>query len=75
VEWFYARFGAGRVPGGPEVAAARRALRCGGLRDLIEATTAPLTASRFVDNLGVSLRTRSLRVAPEPRAAARQLCR
>jgi arabinofuranosyltransferase len=75
VEWFYARYGAGRVPGGPEVAAARRALRCGDLRDLIEATTAPLTASRFVDNLSLALRTRSLRIAPEPRAAERELCR
>jgi arabinofuranosyltransferase len=75
VEWFYGRFADARSGGGPAVEAARRAVRCGELRDLLEATSAPLTAGRFLDNLGVAVRDRSLRIAPDPRAAERELCR
>ena len=65
----------GRAAGGQGVEAARRAVRCGALGGLLRATTAPLTTGRFLDNLGLALRDRSLRIPRDPRAAARELCR
>jgi len=83
VEWVYGRFadprrlGRGRLPAADasRVAAARRALRCGGLREVLDATSAPLTPGRFTDNLALAVRERALRVPRDPRAAARELCR
>jgi arabinofuranosyltransferase len=81
VEWFYARFAppaalarAHRDRATPGVAAARRALRCGGLRDVLEASSEPLTVGRFVDNLGVAVGQHALRVPGDPVAAERELC-
>jgi arabinofuranosyltransferase len=74
VEWFLARTAPPSPGDTPAVAAARRALRCGGLRDVLEATDAPLTLRRFVSNLAVAVSQRSLRIAPDPVAAERELC-
>jgi arabinofuranosyltransferase len=74
--WFLARFATGRVPLSlrANVAAARRALRCPPLRRVVEATTAPLTLGRAVENLGVAVRAHGLRFDSEPQVAARELC-
>ena len=62
------------LPAVDEVAAARAALSCGDLAELVEATTEPLTVSRFVDNLlGAPGRT-SLRIPTDPFAAEREFC-
>jgi arabinofuranosyltransferase len=74
VEWFYGRFADGRAPGGQGVEAARRAVRCGALGGLLRGTTAPLTVDRFLDNVGLAVRDRALRIPRDPRAAARELC-
>ena len=50
------------------------AVRCGPLAEVLRGATAPLTASRFADNIGVALSTRSLRVAKDPVQARRELC-
>ena len=56
------------------VSAARRALECSRLRDFVETYRAPLTASRFVDNLGAAFSNFGFRIAPEPRDAVREFC-
>ncbi|MEA2474928.1 MAG: arabinofuranosyltransferase [Thermoleophilaceae bacterium] len=56
------------------VEAARRAIGCGELHDLLRAIEEPLDAGRFVDNLGAAVRLRSLRVPRDPEQAARALC-
>jgi arabinofuranosyltransferase len=56
------------------VNAARRALECDRLRDFVETYRAPLTASRFVDNLGAAFSNFGFRIPPEPRDAVRELC-
>lgn len=57
-----------------EVAGARAALRCGGLRELLAAIGEPLTGERFVGNLLAAGRLTALRIAPEPLAAVREMC-
>jgi arabinofuranosyltransferase len=58
-----------------EVAAARRALACGDLKELIDSTEAPMSFSRFWDNLvGAWDRTR-LRIPSDPFEAEREFCR
>jgi arabinofuranosyltransferase len=74
--WALARFAdPATVASDPAVAAARAASRCGPLRDVLVGVTAPLTAGRFLDNVGVAVRTRGLRVAPDPERARVELCR
>jgi arabinofuranosyltransferase len=77
--WHIARFAdpAAAVPDGAqsEVEAARRALGCGPLRELQAATTDRLTISRFVHNVGLSIRLRNFRFPSDPSAAEAQLCR
>lgn len=77
--WVVARFGA---PGAPlpdgvtagDVDAARRALRCGALRDLEVATGAPLTPARFVSNLRLAIQLRDFRFPSDPSAALARFC-
>jgi arabinofuranosyltransferase len=80
--WMVARFG---IPGGDvlptgdglspgAVAAARRALRCDSLASYLQAITAPLTASRFVSDLGDSWRFTTLSFSAVPARAAEELC-
>jgi arabinofuranosyltransferase len=79
--WVLARFAVPATPAGarwletePQVVAARRALACRPLRDLIAATSAPLTPERFLDNAAYAVRSRSLRFSDNPLRAERQLC-
>lgn len=57
-----------------EVAAARTALACGELADVLEAISAPLTPARARSNLVLALTTSDLRVATDPGEARRELC-
>jgi arabinofuranosyltransferase len=80
--WALARYGApGVVSAVPErpataaqVAAARRALRCGAAAELLEATGAPLTWDRWWANLAGSPERTSLRIPADPLEAERRLC-
>ncbi|NGO76686.1 hypothetical protein G6045_13560 [Streptomyces sp. YC504] len=69
--------GAGELPDGvdpSQVEAARRALRCGGLAELREATQAPLTTRRFLANLTGSFQRTGFRFPTDPAQAVRELC-
>jgi arabinofuranosyltransferase len=57
------------------VAAARRALRCGALRDIEGAVTEPLTPGRFLRNIVLAVRLHSFRLDPDPLVAEARLCR
>lgn len=57
------------------VAAARRALRCGELRDIEAAVTEPLTPARFLRNMVLAVRLHSFRLDPDPLVAEERLCR
>jgi arabinofuranosyltransferase len=79
--WVLARFavpttGAGgrMLAASESVRAARGALACPPLRELLAATTAPLDAERFLANVGYAVRERSLRFAADPIAAQAELC-
>ena len=65
------------APGIPaaQLAAARKALSCGPLAELDQATGAPLTAGRFVSNLLRSLTLTTFRFSPDPVTAEQELCR
>ena len=80
-DWTLARYAVpstergGRILAGDErVLAARRALGCGPLRELVDATTRPLSARRFLANMAFAVRERSLRFSADPIAAAREVC-
>ena len=62
------------VPGAA-IAAARRALRCGLIAELRQATQAPLTRSRLVDNVTGSLALTTFRIPENPVAAEHAFCR
>jgi arabinofuranosyltransferase len=57
-----------------QVLAARHALHCGALADLMNSVDAPLTFGRFWDNLTGSVDRTSLRVPGDPFVAERQFC-
>ncbi len=65
-----------QAPGIPaaQLAAARKALSCGPLAELDQATQAPLTASRFVSNFFHSLTLTTFRFSPDPVTAEKELC-
>jgi arabinofuranosyltransferase len=60
-----------RYPGTP---AARAALACGDLAELVDAITQPLTWRRILRNVVVALRLTRLRFSDEPASARAQLC-
>ena len=66
-----------QAPGIPaaQLAAARKALSCGPLAELDQATGAPLTASRFAMNFFHSLTMTTFRFSPDPVTAEKELCR
>jgi arabinofuranosyltransferase len=66
-----------QAPGIPaaQLAAARKALSCGTLAELDQATQAPLTASRFAMNFFHSLTLTTFRFSPDPVTAEKELCR
>jgi len=82
--WFWARYGqgpptAGAMPPVPapapgDVAAARAALACGELGDLIAATNEPLTWDRFWENLTGAVDRTSMRIPADPEEARDQYC-
>lgn len=80
LEWVIARFAdfdtseGRRLAAVPAVASARRALRCGNTRRLLQAVESPLTLRRFVSNLGLAWRLHGFRLDPEPERAERQSC-
>jgi arabinofuranosyltransferase len=57
-----------------DVDVARRALACGDLKDLLEATEAPMSAGRFWSNLTGSISRTRLEVPRGPEAAAEKFC-
>jgi arabinofuranosyltransferase len=65
-----------QAPGIPaaQIAAARKALSCGLLAELNQATQAPLTVSRLVSNFFHSLALTTFRFSPDPVTAERELC-
>jgi arabinofuranosyltransferase len=58
-----------------DVVAARHALRCGPLAELLAATTGPMDASRALKDLLHSLTFYRFRFATNPKIAERELCR
>ncbi|MEW2524759.1 hypothetical protein [Streptomyces sp. NPDC047071] len=76
-EWIVADRGTGDLPPGMDparVAAARRALACGPLAELRAATREPLTAGRFLRNVGGALERTAFRFPNDPVRAERELC-
>jgi arabinofuranosyltransferase len=57
-----------------KIDAARAALRCGELRDLVESTEAPLTVGRFWSNLTGAVGRTRLVVPMDEAAAERSFC-
>jgi arabinofuranosyltransferase len=56
------------------LAAARRALGCGDLRELLASVREPLTASRFLRNLAGAYHRTALRIPRDPFAAEAKFC-
>jgi arabinofuranosyltransferase len=54
--------------------AAKRALGCGELKDLIEAIDEPMTPGRFLENIVRSPSLTRLHIAADPVVAERELC-
>lgn len=57
-----------------QVAAARHALTCGRLKDLMDSVNQPMSAGRFWHNLTGSVSRTSLRIPADPFAAEREFC-
>lgn len=74
--WAIARFGMSEElnPLTRDVLAARHAISCGAVAELLDAVEEPLTAERFFDNALLSLSLRDLRIPSDPRAATAELC-
>ena len=65
-----------RIELAPEaVAAARRALGCGALRELDQAVTKPLTPGRFLRNMQLAIRLHGFRLDAEPATVEARACR
>ena len=66
-----------QAPGIPaaQLAAARKALSCGPLAELDQATQAPLSVGRFTANFLHSLTLTTFRFSPDPVTAEMELCR
>jgi hypothetical protein len=56
------------------IAAARRAMQCGELRELLESVREPLTAGRFFSNLAGSVRRTRLQIPSDPFEAELKFC-
>ncbi len=72
--WVVARFGAPMPDEDVSVKAARRALACGPLAELQEATRGPLTVHGFFTNLRRAYALQKLRIPPDPFDAEAELC-
>ncbi|MET7304768.1 hypothetical protein [Embleya sp. NPDC005575] len=63
-----------RVVSFEDIRAARAALECGDLKELLHSTTDPLTPGRFLRNLTGSFSRATLTIPPDPKAAERKFC-
>lgn len=78
--WAFARFAdlseplPPGAPSPPAISAARRAVGCAELAEVIAAAREPLTRQRFIDNIGVAVRRHGARWPADPAVAARKLC-
>ncbi len=72
--WLVARYAAPITPEDPSVAAARHALGCGALKRLTDAEHAPLTWSRFFQNMVHAFEYTRLRVPRDPFEAEAKFC-
>lgn len=70
--WYVARFA--EDASGNKEAAARRALSCAPLADLLRAIDSPLTPGRFMSNLWNSFAYTRLHIPADPVEAERELC-
>jgi arabinofuranosyltransferase len=73
--WFVAKYALANASQDPRVQAARRALNCGLLRELRDATRDELTLRRFFKNIALSFPLHALRVPEDPRQAIAKFCR
>ena len=75
LEWDLARFANPAANDDPSIDAARRALGCGPLRELLDDISKPMTVRRFFGNLLDAPRLTFLRVPSDPYAAEKAMCR
>jgi arabinofuranosyltransferase len=68
--WHEARWGVEQPDDPGAAAAARDAMACGPIRDLLDAVTEPMTPGRFLRNAWSSVRFTSMEVPDDPRDAA-----
>ena len=73
LDWIFARAATTEAPS-PGTLDAAAALQCGDLRELVEATTAPLTPRRFISNFVGSVPRTSLRIPRDPAIARAKFC-
>lgn len=71
--WMLARFGEEPL-GDPDAVAAREALHCGDLGELVDAVSEPLTPGRFLRNLVGSPARTTLRIPTDPQEARERFC-
>jgi arabinofuranosyltransferase len=57
-----------------QVLAARHALSCGRIKELMDSVNEPMSLHRFWDNLTGSVRRTSLRIPADPFEAERRFC-
>ncbi|HEX4819944.1 MAG TPA: hypothetical protein VFV00_07035 [Acidimicrobiales bacterium] len=72
--WYDARFAAPTPNDSAEVLAARRALQCGDLHELLSAVDGDLTPARFLSNIWDSFSLTRLHVPASPVEGERQFC-
>jgi arabinofuranosyltransferase len=73
-DWVLARYADPTAGDPPTTVAARAALRCGRLKDLVEAVDDPLTPGRFLENLTGAMGRTSLRIPTLPQQADAAFC-
>jgi arabinofuranosyltransferase len=72
--WYDARFGAPSATDSPEVQAARRALECSPVKDVLEAVDDDLTPGRFLSNIWHSFEYTRVHVPSDPIVAEQRWC-
>jgi arabinofuranosyltransferase len=72
--WLAAKYAHESATDDPRVALAKQALKCGALKQLHDATHAPLTLSRFLENIRLSYKLHKLRVPADPAEAVARFC-
>ena len=73
--WLMARFAQPRAVEDPRIGAARRALQCGELAELLEAVVGPISVGRFMSNLTGAFAFHDLRVPTDPWQAEQTFCK